>query len=126
MIRHAAEDESAPGHRSSIRESRVLEYGENVFFVPEYERHWYLRAWRAGGGGEAVRRAAFRREVLGRMREALGRLREGGGRRRSAGCPLAKRHLAEVHVHVVEARKKIAPPGKKGFPDVLVEPPLRR
>ena len=74
---HAAQEEALLGTQLDPGE-RTLEYGENVFFVPEYERHWYPRAG-AGRGGEAGDRAALRRALLGSLREALVRLPEGGG-----------------------------------------------
>ena len=129
---HAAQEEALLGTQLDPGE-RVLEYGENVFFVPEYERHWYLGLALAEEAKQAVEPHYAARYWEACEKHWIGYLKEAAPTER--WIPLARRHLAEVHEHVLAARAVLDVPAKKpgtapnkpkarkrGLPDPLPDP----
>ncbi len=132
---HAAEEEALLGTQLDPGE-RTLEYGENVFFVPEYERHWYLALALAEEAKQAIEPHYAARYWEACEKRWAAYLKEAAPTER--WIPLARRHLAETHERVLAARavvegpqKKPGKPGrgvdkpktpKRGLPDPLPDP----
>jgi tetratricopeptide (TPR) repeat protein len=104
---------------------RTLEYGENVFFVPEYERHWYVGLALAEEAKQAVEphyQARYWEECEKRWAAYV---KEAAPTER--WLPLGRKHLAEAHAAAVAARAHLEAQAKKrGLPDPLPDPTPRQ
>ncbi len=121
---HAAQEEALLGTQLDPGE-RTLEYGENVFFVPEYERHWYLALALAEEAKQAIEPHYAARYWETCEKRWAAYVSEAAPTER--WLPLAKRHLAETHERVVAARAVLdgasRTPGKGGKPGKAADKP---